>query len=62
MIKIIIRSICYYLIIAAVLGTLGFTVPIYYSIMILLSFIGIELTVDDESYTMIYFNAEPDEE
>ena len=62
MIKIIIKSICYYLIIASVLGTLGFTVPIYYSIMILLSFIGIELSTDNESFTAIYLNTEPDEE
>ena len=62
MIKIIIKSICYYLIIATVLGTLGFTVSIYYSIMILLSLIGIELTTDNESYTAIYFNNEQVEE
>ena len=62
MIKIIIKSICHYLVIAAVLGTLGFTVSIYYSIMILLSLIGIELTTDDESYTTIYFNTEQKEE
>lgn len=61
MIKIIIKSICYYLIIAAVLGTLGFTVPIYYSIMILLSFIGIELSTD-EPFTAIYLNTEQEEE
>ena len=61
MIKIIIKSICHYLVIAAVLGTLGFTVSIYYSIMILLSLIGIELTTD-ESYTAIYFNTEQEEE
>ena len=62
MIKIIIKSICYYLIIAAVLGTLGFTVSIYYSIMILLSLIGIELSTDNESYTAIYFSTEQEEE
>ena len=62
MIKIIIKSICYYLIIAAVLGTLGFTVSIYYSIMILLSLIGIELSTDNESYTAIYFSTEQKEE
>ena len=61
MIKIIIKSICYYLIIAAVLGTLGFTVSIYYSIMILLSFIGIELSTE-EPFTTIYFNTEQEEE
>ena len=62
MINIIIKSICYYLIIAAVLGTLGFTVPIYYSIMILIGFIGVELNTDDDSFTAIYLNTEPDEE
>ena len=62
MIKIIIKSICYYLIIASVLGTLGFSISIYYSTMILLSFIGIELTTDDESYTAIYFSTEQEEE
>ena len=60
MIKIIIKSICYYLIIASVLGTLGFTVSIYYSIMILLSFIGIELSTE-EPFTAIYFNADSEE-
>ena len=62
MINIIIKSICRYLIIAGVLGALGFSIPIYYSTMILLSFIGIELTTDNESFTAIYLNTEPDEE
>ena len=62
MIKIIIKSICYYLIIAAVLAVLGFSISIYYSIMILLSLIGIELTTDDESYTAIYFSTDQEEE
>ena len=62
MINIIIKSVCNYLIIAGILGVLGFSIPIYYSIMILLSLIGIELTTDDESYTTIYFNTEQEEE
>ena len=62
MIKIIIKSICYYLIIAAVLAVLGFSISIYYSMMLLLSLIGIELTTDDESYTAIYFNTEQEKE
>ena len=61
MINIILKSICRYLIIAGVLGVLGFTIPIYYSIMILVSFIGVELNTD-ESYTAIYFNTEQEEE
>ena len=62
MIKIIIKSICYYLIIAAVLAVLGFSISIYYSMMILLSLIGIELSTDNESYTAIYFSTEHKEE
>ena len=61
MINIIIKSICYYLIIAGVLGVLGFSIPIYYSIMILVGLIGVELNTD-ESYTAIYFNTEQEEE
>ena len=62
MINIIIKSICNYLIIAGVLGVIGFTIPTYYSIMILAGFIGVELNTDDESFTTIYLNTEPDEE
>lgn len=62
MLNIIIKTICYYLIIAGVLGTLGFSIPIYYSIMILAGFIGVELNTDNDSFTAIYLNAEPDEE
>ena len=62
MINIVLKSICHYLIIAGVLGVLGFTIPIYYSIMILIGFIGVELTTDDESFTAIYLNTESDEE
>ena len=62
MIKIIIKNMSRYLIIAGVLGVLGFSMPIYYSIMILIGFIGVELSTDDESYTAIYLNTEPDEE
>ena len=62
MINIILKSICRYLIIAGVLGVLGFTIPIYYSAMILIGFIGVELNTDDDSFTAIYLNTEPDEE
>ena len=62
MLDIIIKSICHYLIIAGVLGVLGFSIPIYYSIMILVGLIGVELHTDDESYTAIYFNTEQEEE
>ena len=62
MINIIIKSVCHYLIIAGVLATLGFSIPIYYSIMILVGLIGVELNTDDESFTAIYLNTEPDEE
>ena len=62
MINIILKSICHYLIIAGVLGVLGFSIPIYYSIMILVGLIGVELHTDDESYTAIYFNTEQEEE
>ena len=62
MINIILKSICHYLIIAGVLGVIGFTVPIYYSIMILIGFIGVELNTHDESFTAIYLNTESDEE
>ena len=62
MINIIIKSICHYLVIAGVLGVIGFTVPIYYSTMILIGLIGVELNTDDESYTTIYFNTEQGEE
>ena len=62
MINIIIKSICHYLIITGVLGVLGFSMPIYYSAMILISLIGVELTTDDESYTTIYFSTNQEEE
>lgn len=62
MINIIIKSVCHYLIIAGVLATLGFSISIYYSIMILAGLIGVELNTDDESYTAIYFNTEQEEE
>ena len=62
MIKIIIKSVCNYLIIAGILGVLGFSIPIYYSAMILVGFIGVELTTDNESYTAIYFSTEQKEE
>lgn len=62
MLNIIIKSMSRYLIIAGVLGTIGLTIPIYYSIMILIGFIGVELNTDDESYTAIYFNTEQEEE
>ena len=62
MINIIITSVCHYVIIAGVLATLGFSIPIYYSAMILIGFIGVELNTDDDSFTAIYLNTEPDEE
>ena len=62
MINIILKSICHYLIIAGILGTIGFSIPIYYSAMILIGIIGVELTTDDSSFTAIYLNTEPDEE
>ena len=62
MINIIIKSICNYLIIAGILGVIGFSIPIYYSIMILIGFIGVELTTDDESYTTIYFSTKQEED
>ena len=61
MIKIIIKSMCHYLIIAGVLAILGFTVPLFYGIMILIGFIGVELNTE-EPFTAIYLNTEPDEE
>lgn len=62
MLNIIIKSMSRYLIIAGVLATLGFSIPIYYSAMILIGFIGVELNTNDESFTAIYLNTEPDEE
>lgn len=62
MINIIIKSVYHYLIIAGVLATLGVSISIYYSAMILIGLIGVELTTDDESYTAIYFNTEQEEE
>ena len=62
MINIILKSVCHYLVIAGILGVIGFSIPMYYSAMILIGFIGVELNTDDESFTAIYFNTEPDEE
>ena len=62
MFNIIIKSVCHYLIIAGVLATLGFSISIYYSAMILIGFIGVELNTDDDSFTAIYLNTEPDED
>ena len=62
MINIIIKSMSRYLILAGVLAVLGFTVPLSYGIMILIGFISLELNTDDESFTAIYLNTEPDEE
>ena len=61
MINIIIKSVCHYLIIAGVLATLGFSIPIYYSAMILIGFMGVELNTE-EPFTAIYFNTEHEEE
>ena len=60
MINIIIKSICHYLIIAGVLGVIGFSIPIYYSAMILIGLIGVELNTE-EPFTAIYFNADSEE-
>ena len=60
MINIIIKSVCHYLIISGVLATLGFSIPIYYSAMILIGFIGVELNTE-EPFTAIYFNADSEE-
>ena len=62
MIKIIIKSMSRYLILAGVLAVLGFTIPLFYGIMILIGFISLELNTDDESYTAIYLNTEQEEE
>ena len=62
MFNIILKSVCHYLIIAGVLATLGFSIPIYYSAMILIGFIGVELNTDDDSFTAIYFNTNQEEE
>ena len=60
MINIIIKSVCHYLIIASILGVLGFSISIYYSVMILIGFIGVELNTE-EPFTAIYFNADSEE-
>ena len=62
MLNIIIKSMSRYLILAGVLAVLGFTIPLFYGIMILIGFISLELTTDNESFTAIYLNTEPDEE
>lgn len=61
MISIILISICRYLVIAGVLGVLGFTISIPYSILITVGLIGVELNTEDP-FTAIYLNTEPDEE
>ena len=62
MFNIIIKSMSRYLILAGVLAVLGFTIPLPYGIMIMIGFISLELNTDDESFTAIYLNTEPDEE
>ena len=62
MLNIIIKSMSRYLILAGVLVILGFDISLFYGIMILIGFISLELTTDDESFTAIYFNTEHDEE
>ena len=62
MLNIIIKSMSRYLILAGVLAVLGFTIPLSYGIMILIGFISLELNTDDDSFTAIYLNTEPDEE
>ena len=61
MINIILISISRYVIIAGILGVLGFTISIPYSILITIGLIGVELSTDDSSYTAIYFNADSEE-
>ena len=61
MLNIIIKSMSRYLIIAGVLAVLGFTIPLFHGIMILIGFISLELNTE-ESYTAIYFNTEQEEE
>ena len=62
MLNIIIKSMSRYLILAGVLAVLGFTTPLSYGIMILVGFISLELNTDDDSFTTIYLNTEPDDE
>ena len=62
MLNIIIKSMSRYLILAGVLAILGFDIPLFYGIMILVGFISLELNTDDDSFTAIYLNTEPDEE
>ena len=61
MINVILISISRYVVIAGILGVLGFTISIPYSILITIGLIGVELNTD-ESYTAIYFNTEQKEE
>ena len=61
MLYIIIKSLFRYVIIVAVLGVLGFSIPIPYSILILGGLIGVELNTE-EPFTAIYLNTEPDED
>ena len=61
MINIIIRSMSRYLIIAGILGVLGFTIPLSHGVVILIGFISLELNTE-EPFTAIYLNTEPDEE
>ncbi len=49
-------------ILAGTLAVLGFTVPLFYGIMILTGFISLELMTDDESFTAIYLNTKQEEE
>ena len=61
MINVILISISRYVVIAGILGVLGFTISIPYSILITIGLIGVELNTE-EPFTMIYLNTEPDEE
>ena len=61
MLNIIIKSMSRYLIIAGVLAVLGFTIPLFYGIMILIGFISLELNTE-EPFTAIYLNTEHEEE
>lgn len=62
MISILIKSISRCLILAGVLSALGFIIPVNETFMILLGFICLELSSNDDSYTAIYFNTEQEEE
>ena len=61
MMSIIILSLFRYVIIAGILGVLGFSVSIPYSILILGGLVGVELNTE-EPFTAIYLNTKQEEE